>query len=173
MKRILVAFLAVLLIFSLTTVAFAEAKKYKVTTKETGLWAHDAVTGEYLYDLGSIPKGTILTVTKIKDGWAYTTFKGRQVRCWSKQGYLTEVKPSSSTPPSSSSTKLTVGGKAKVFTTTGQNLNLRENPALDAKVLRVLSPGYHVTVLEIQSKWVKVKAGSYEGWVWRACLKAY
>ncbi len=170
MKRILVAFLALILIFSLTTGAFAEAKKYKVTTKETGLWAHDPVTGEYLYDLGSIPKGTILTVTKIKNGWAYTTFKGRNVRCWSRDGYLTEVKPSSS-KPTSSSTKLVVGGKAKVYTSTGQNLNLRVAPSISAEILRVLSPGYHVTVLEIKPKWVKIQAGSYQGWVWRKCLK--
>jgi uncharacterized protein YgiM (DUF1202 family) len=165
MKRILVAFLAVLLIFSLTAVAFAE--KYKVVTEKDRLNVRDPVTHA---EIGKLPKGSTIDVKKIKGGWAYITYKGNDAICWAK--YLKKVS-SSSTPPSSSSTKLTVGGKAKVTTTTGQNLNLREDPALDAKVLRVLSPGYHVTVLEIQSKWVKIKAGSYEGWVWRSCLKAY
>ena len=167
MKRILVAFLAVLLIFSLTAVAFAE--KYKVVTEKDRLNVRDPVTHA---EIGKLARHSTIEVNKIKGGWAYITYKGKEAICWAH--YLKKVSgPESSTPPSSSSTKLTVGGKAKVTTTTGQNLNLRENPALDAKVLRVLSPGYHVTVLEIQSKWVKIKAGSYEGWVWKSCLKPY
>ena len=84
MKRILVAFLAVLLIFSLTAVAFAE--KYKVVTEKDRLNVRDPVTHA---EIGKLARHSTIEVNKIKGGWAYITYKGKEAICWAH--YLKKV----------------------------------------------------------------------------------
>lgn len=62
---------------------------YKVTTSSTNLNMRSGPSTSYSV-VGSLPKGTVISITKVSGNWAYTTYNG--VSGWASMDYLTVQK---------------------------------------------------------------------------------
>lgn len=105
--------------------------------------------------LGSLPKGTAIKVTELKNNWYTTTYNGRTG--YVSAQYVTSKKPSSSaTPVSNTST-------GTVYTTA--RLNVRIQPSTVASKLGVLDEGVAVSTHSLSNGWYSISYGGKIGYI--------
>lgn len=91
------------------------------------------------------------TVTILKKEWGWFQVK-RDVRVgWVHDDFL---RPTDTVP-----------APKRTGVVTGDNVNIRKEPAKDAQVLQALKRGNKVVIVEERGDWVRVEAGGQTGWV--------
>lgn len=124
------------------------AGTYKVTTNFSPLNIRSGAGTNYKV-VGSYAKGTSITVTEVKGGWAKTN-KG-----WVSTQWITKTGSSSSSSNSSNSSS---GTKYKV-TTNSKGLNIRQTARSNGKIVGSYNKGDIITVTSISNGWAKTSKG--------------
>lgn len=122
------------------TPSYQPTIKY-VNTSSANLNVRNAKNGTVI---GSLRKGTEVTVYEDSDGWSKIG-EGK----WVSSQYLATTKPSQ---PAQTSTVMKVK-------TNGANLNVRQQPSTSAKVVGSLANGTTVTVLSQSNGWAQIDKG--------------
>ncbi len=134
----------------------AVAEKYTVSTKEDALNMRKSpdMSGTII---AYIPKGTVVDVYEISNGWAKVKWNGSEGYC--STAYLTK-----------SSDENTVS--QYVIATKDDPLNMRKTPDMSGTVLARIPKGTKVDVSEIKDGWAKVSWNGSEGYCNMTYLKS-
>ena len=107
--------------------------------------------------LGKLEKGSLITIQKYDNGWSTVT--NYTLSGWMKTENI-------KLPEDSDNMTLAQPGDNKTGTVNvSDSLNMRESASTAAKVIKSLSNGTVVTILETKDGWYKVKVGDVTGWV--------
>lgn len=107
--------------------------------------------------LGKLEKGSLITIQKYDNGWSTVT--NYTLSGWMKTENI-------KLPEDSDNMTLAQPGDNKTGTVNvSDSLNMRESASTTAKVIKSLSNGTVVTILETKDGWHKVKVGDVTGWV--------
>lgn len=105
--------------------------------------------------LGTASKGASVSVTGIDNGWYRISAEGHTG--YMRSDYITLTGAGSSSSSASGSSSGSGSSSAgKAGTVTGSYVNFRTGPSTSSSVIRVLSKGTSVTVLEESSGWCKL-----------------
>lgn len=104
--------------------------------------------------LGTASKGASVSVTGIENGWYRISAEGRTG--YMRSDYITLSGSGSSSPSGGSSSGSGGSSSGKAGTVTGSYVNFRTGPSTSSSVIRVLSKGTSVTVLEESSGWCRI-----------------
>jgi N-acetylmuramoyl-L-alanine amidase len=119
--------------------------------------------------VGSLPYGSVVSVSKESYGWSHITYDGASG--WVAGYYLkkTDARDSAvkSTPPKANVRAASQESDApRRGTVLADALRMRKGPGLDYGILHVLSMGTPVDITSRQNDWMQVKAsGGKTGWV--------
>ncbi|MCQ2445875.1 MAG: SH3 domain-containing protein [Clostridia bacterium] len=113
--------------------------------------------------LATIPEGTRITITEIKDGWGKTTYSGKTG--WVSMDYVKKVddptEPDEPDPPTPPTPPNPSSGTYK----TTSALRLRETPSTSGTKLATIPEGTRITITEIKDGWGKTTYSGKTGWV--------
>ncbi len=140
---------------------------YQVTTAETNLVLREKPSTDSL-KLTSIPKGTIIYISEVKDGWGKTRYNG--LDGWVAMNYLTFVSDSDIATDTGSGESNNPGNYT--VTTNGGNLILRDAPSASGKQLALIPNGTVLTITEIKDGYGKTRYNGIDGWVSMSYLRA-
>lgn len=104
--------------------------------------------------LGTLPKGTAIKVTALKNNWYTTTYNGRTG--YVSAQYVTSQKPSSVTP--------TVNANTGIVYTTAR-LNVRIRPSTTSAKLGVLDRGATVSTRNLSNGWYLISYNGKTGYI--------
>lgn len=104
--------------------------------------------------LGTLPKGTAIKVTALKNNWYTTTYNGRTG--YVSAQYVTSQKPSSVTP--------TVNANTGIVYTTAR-LNVRIQPSTTSAKLGVLDKGATVSTRNLSNGWYLISYNGKTGYI--------
>lgn len=110
--------------------------------------------------IGSLKKGSIVTVYKIEKGWANISFQDR--KAWVSSSYIKENHSTGSHIPSQK--------EAKTAKVTATSLNVRSGAGTQYKTVGSLKNGAVVSVIKEEGNWSNITYGSIKGWVSSAYL---
>ena len=116
--------------------------------------------------LGTASKGAQVSVIGIENGWYKISAEGHTG--FMRSDYITlngSGNSSSSASGSSSSSSGSGSSSGKAGTVTGSYVNFRTGPSTSSSVIRVLSKGTSVTVLEESSGWCKLTHNGTTGYM--------
>ncbi|WP_171005487.1 SH3 domain-containing protein [Bacillus sp. E(2018)] len=113
--------------------------------------------------IGSLKKGSKVTVFQIKKGWANISFNGG--KAWVSSAYIKVNNSTSSSTPTQKETKTT-----KLAKVTATSLNVREGAGTQYKVVGSIKNGSIVSIVKEEGNWSSVTYGSMKGWVSSAYL---
>ncbi|MCR5636471.1 MAG: SH3 domain-containing protein [Clostridiales bacterium] len=131
--------------------------RYQVTTSEGNLILRaDATSASGIVAL--VPKGTIVTITEIKNGYGKTTYNGQTG--WLSMSYLTKISNSTSTD-----TYIYGQPGTYVITTQGGNLNFRSEPSSAASVYFTIPNGTLVEVTGFANGYGQTTYNGQTGWL--------
>ena len=107
--------------------------------------------------LGKLEKGSLITIQKYDNGWSTVT--NYTLSGWMKTENI-------KLPEDSDNMTLAQPGNNETGTVNvSDSLNMRESASTTAKIIKSLSNGTVVTILETKDGWYKVKVGDVTGWV--------
>ncbi|WP_144701367.1 SH3 domain-containing protein [Fictibacillus phosphorivorans] len=113
--------------------------------------------------IGSLKKGSIVTVFKIEKGWANISFNDR--KAWVSSAYIVSNGTTSSSTPSQKETKT-----KKTAKVTATSLNVRNGAGTQYKSVGSLKNGSVVSIVKEEGNWSSITCGSIKGWVSSAYL---
>ena len=137
----------------------------KVTASNLGDGVEYDVTGiniiSKVYEnaevLGKLEKGSLITIQKYDNGWSTVT--NYTLSGWMKTENI-------KLPETSNSMTLTTSGDSRTGTVkVSDSLNMRESASTTAKIIKSLTNGTTVTILDSSNGWYKIKVGDTTGWV--------
>lgn len=107
--------------------------------------------------LGKLEKGSLITIQKYDNGWSTVT--NYTLSGWMKTENI-------KLPETESNMTLATSGDTRTGTVkVSDSLNMRETASTSAKVLKRLTNGTTVTILESSNGWYKIKVSGTTGWV--------
>ena len=107
--------------------------------------------------LGKLEKGSLITIQKYDNGWSTVT--NYTLSGWMKTENI-------KLPETSNSMTLTTSGDSRTGTVkVSDSLNMRESASTTAKIIKSLTNGTTVTILDSSNGWYKIKVGDTTGWV--------
>lgn len=107
--------------------------------------------------LGKLEKGSLITIQKYDNGWSTVT--NYTLSGWMKTENI-------KLPETSNSMTLTTSGDSRTGTVkVSDSLNVRESASTTAKIIKSLTNGTTVTILDSSNGWYKIKVGDTTGWV--------
>lgn len=107
--------------------------------------------------LGKLEKGSLITIQKYDNGWSTVT--NYTLSGWMKTENI-------KLPETNNSMSLATSGDTRTGTVKVNDiLNMRESASTTAKILKSLTNGTTVTILDSSNGWYKVKVGDTTGWV--------
>lgn len=107
--------------------------------------------------LGKLEKGSLITIQKYDNGWSTVT--NYTLSGWMKTENI-------KLPETNNSMSLATSGDTRTGTVKVSDiLNMRESASTTAKILKSLTNGTTVTILDSSNGWYKVKVGDTTGWV--------
>lgn len=107
--------------------------------------------------LGKLEKGSLITIQKYDNGWSTVT--NYTLSGWMKTENI-------KLPETENNMSLTTSGDTRTGTVkVSDSLNMRESASTTAKILKGLSNGTTVTILETSNGWYKIKVDGTTGWV--------
>lgn len=113
--------------------------------------------------IGSLKKGSTVTVFQIEKGWANISFNGG--KAWVSSAYLQVNNSTSSNTPSQKEAKI-----IKTAKVTATSLNVRIGAGTQYKTVGSLKNGAVVSVIKDEGNWSNITYGSIKGWVSSAYL---
>lgn len=131
----------------------AKVVNYKGTVNATSLNVRQYPGTSYSI-VGSLTKGTSVTVSKELNGWGYISAK----KGWVSLDYIKKIATSSSTK--TTTTNNSTSYKVKITATT---LNVRNGAGTSYKINTTVKKGDVYTIVEEKSGWGKLKSGA--GWI--------
>ncbi|MQR96894.1 SH3 domain-containing protein [Fictibacillus phosphorivorans] len=153
--------IAVLLIASFPCIPVAAATK-TATVNATSLNVRTEPSSSSK-QIGSLKKGSIVTVFNVEKGWANISFQDR--KAWVSSAYLKENGTNSPSKPS-----LTKENTAKTAKVTATSLNVRSGAGTQYKAIGSLKNGTIVSIVKEEENWTSITYGSMKGWVSSAYL---
>lgn len=122
--------------------------------------------------LGTIPKGTVLTVSEVSGDWLKVNYNG--TNGWFKSTYCKAYTQSASAGSSSSASASSVAavGEQIVIVNTDQ-VNFRSGAGTNYNMLGTIPQGTVLVVSEISGSWFHVSYNGQNGWVSSAYCKKY
>jgi uncharacterized protein YgiM (DUF1202 family) len=111
--------------------------------------------------LDLVPKGTVVYITEIKNGFGKTTYHGKTG--WLSMDYLTFLSQNDQSTDTETSNTYKPG-KYNV-TTNGGNLILRAQPSTSAQQLALIPNGTSLIITEFNGDWGKTTYNGQTGWV--------
>lgn len=119
--------------------------------------------------LGKLAKGTALTVYEISSGWYHVSVDGTSYEGWVAGDYVSYSPLASATPTptpdASSDASVTVPDVVAYGTLTSSGVNFRQGPSTGYKVVKVLSKGDELSIINSSGGWYYALAGSDFGYV--------
>lgn len=107
--------------------------------------------------LGKLEKGSLITIQKYDNGWSTVT--NYTLSGWMKTENI-------KLPETNNSMSLATSGDTRTgIVKVNDILNMRESASTTAKILKSLTNGTTVTILDSSNGWYKVKVGDTTGWV--------
>ena len=113
--------------------------------------------------IGSLKKGSKVTVFQIEKGWANISFQDR--KAWVSSAYIKVNNSTSSKTPSQKEAK-----NIKTAKVTATSLNVRSGAGTQYKTVSSLKNGALVSVIKEEGNWANITYGSIKGWVSSAYL---
>jgi N-acetylmuramoyl-L-alanine amidase len=113
--------------------------------------------------IGSLKKGSKVTVFQIEKGWANISFQDR--KAWVSSAYIKVNNSTSSKTPSQKEAK-----NIKTAKVTATSLNVRSGAGTQYKTVSSLKNGAVVSVIKEEGNWANITYGSIKGWVSSAYL---
>ncbi|ANC76520.1 hypothetical protein ABE65_006780 [Fictibacillus phosphorivorans] len=153
--------IAVLLIASFPCIPVAAATK-TATVNATSLNVRTEPSSSSK-QIGSLKKGSNVTVFNVEKGWANISFQDR--KAWVSSAYLKENGTNSPSKPS-----LTKENTAKTAKVTATSLNVRSGAGTQYKAIGSLKNGTIVSIVKEEGNWTSITYGSMKGWVSSAYL---
>ncbi|MCX7710446.1 MAG: SH3 domain-containing protein [Clostridia bacterium] len=143
-KLLLSVAMLILTLSLLTGFAYAESKTAVVNGDDVNLRAKPSTSASIVT---KVDKGTEVSILSEDDGWYNVSVKNK--KGWISTQFV--------------SVKSEAAGKGKIL---AEDVNLRSNPNLSAKVIKKLDKGESVSLIEGSGEWVKIKTSANEtGWV--------
>ena len=129
----------------------AATGSYAVTASELNVRGYPRLSARRV---GSLSKGTIISVTELNGDWGYSPTAGG----WVALSYLTPVASSGKTAAAS----VTPGSTYRVI---ASKLNVRASASLNGAIKDGIYNGTSVTVTRVSGAWAYVTYRGGEGWV--------
>jgi len=101
-----------------------------------------------------LDKGDVFFKFSQKDGWVLLASSASGLKGWVKAEYIKKTDKAASRP----------------YKVTGDHVNFRASPAVDADIVDALAQGTEVKVLGRNDKWSYIQYGSQLGWMYSAYL---
>ena len=112
--------------------------------------------------LTSIPKGTTITVTEVKNNWGKTSYGGKTG--WISLDYATKTGGTTTASATTAASTTSSAAAGTVYKTDG-NMYLRSSNNKTAAILGVVPKGTSVTATQISNNWGKITYGGKTGWM--------
>lgn len=107
--------------------------------------------------LGKLEKGSLITIQKYDNGWSTVT--NYTLSGWMKTENI-------KLPETNNTMSLATSGDTRTGTVkVSDSLRMRESASTSAKILKNLTNGTAVTILDSSNGWYKIKVGDTTGWV--------
>lgn len=140
--------------------ASAETKTATVNATSLNVRSEPSTSAKHL---GSLKKGSTVSVFKTEKGWANISFNGG--RAWVSAEFLNVSNVPAKNAQSQNGKSLSKNAKV-----TATSLNVRSGAGTQYKVVGSLKNGTIVTVVKEEGKWSNITYGNLKGWVSNAYL---
>ena len=143
-----------------TTAAAATAGATYKTTANLNIRSGNSTSTSILT---SIPKGTSVTVTEVKNNWGKTSYGGKTG--WISLDYATKTGGTTTTAKATTTKATTASTVAGTVYKTNGSMYLRASNNKTSAVLGVVPAGTSVTATQISNNWGKITYGGKTGWM--------
>ena len=152
--------MAILILTSIQAMpASAELKTASVNATSLNVRSEPSIKAK---QIGSLKRGSKVTVYKTEEGWANISFNGG--KAWVSAEFLKITSGTSKAEQAKGTSK------TKTAKVTATSLNVRSGAGTQNKVVGSLKNGTLVTVQREEGKWSNITYGSLKGWVSSAYL---
>ena len=143
-----------------TTAAAATAGATYKTTANLNIRSGNSTSTSILT---SIPKGTSVTVTEVKNNWGKTSYGGKTG--WISLDYAAKTGGTTTTAKATTTKATTASTVAGTVYKTNGSMYLRASNNKTSAVLGVVPAGTSVTATQISNNWGKITYGGKTGWM--------
>ena len=114
--------------------------------------------------IGSVPKGSVVTVLGTQDGWDYISLNGQTG--WIHGGNLTTGTFVDTTQPQAQpAASYTAGAQSSVTATVLYGMNFRAAPGMDGMIMNTVPAGSTVQYIGTANGWDKIVYNGVTGWI--------
>ncbi len=149
---------------SQTTTGFAVGSKVEITNTDAVNFRSGVGTSYAL--LGTIPRGTVLTISEVSGDWLRVTYGGQTG--WFKSSYC---KAYTEPAPAPNTTVAAVGDKIEVVNT--DQVNFRSGAGTGYALIGTIPRNALLTVEEVSGTWFRVTFDGKTGWISSSYAKKY